>query len=402
MIWWRKSLVQIFSILLLISLVGSALATGANVAFSSANLKSKLSQSKLYEHFIDNAIKEGQKSAGSNDQSNESGAVSLSNPNVQQAAKTAFSPQLLQQSVNTFLDSNYAWLQGKTGQPEFVIDLTAAKLSFAQQVGKYAQAHLAGLPVCTNAQLADTPDPANIDPLAAICRPAQLSPEMAGAKVTQNIVTSDNFLGQPLITEQGLNISDQGTQSQPYYEKLSKAPEAYQLGRKLPIILSFLALLSSLGIVLVAPLRRRGVRRISSVLFVAATILVAVKFISDFGLNKLEHKVFNSSSTLLQQPLVDFAHRLQNQIVAINLYFGIAYLLLALIIFTYLFKTRTSTNKPNSHGTSADAAETQSTDSPPQTDANTIRLIPRHHPSATDITSPRPKPSKGKLFKNKK
>ncbi len=389
MIWLRKGFVHLLSVLLLVSLVGWALATSANVALSPANVKSKLSQSKLYDHFIDNAIKSGQKSAGSKDQSTESGAVSLSNPNVQQAAKTAFPPQLLQQSVNTFLDSNYAWLQGKTSQPNFAIDLTAAKQNFAQRVGKYAQIHSASLPICTNAELADIPDPANIDPLASTCRPAQLSPEAAGAKVTQQIIGSGDFLSNPVITPQSLNPKDPRGQSQPYYEKLSNAPRVYRLGQKLPLILGVVALASTLGIVLVAPLRRRGVRRVGLVLFIAGIVLVAIKFIADFGFKKLEHKAFNSATVgPLQRSLVDFTHRLQGQIVATDVYFGIAFLLLALIIFIYIFKTRRPTGKPGIPDVSTSIPK-PGTAGNPKADASTVRLAPRPHMSTTDITNPK-------------
>lgn len=387
---WRKSLVHLFSVILLLSLVGWALAVSANVALAPANVKSKLSQSKLYDHFIDNAIKGGQKAAGNKDQSNESGATSLSNPNVQQAAKAAFPPQLLQQSVNTFLDSNYAWLQGKTSQPNFVIDLTAAKQNFAQQVGKYAQTHIASLPICTNAELTDIPDPANIDPLAASCRPAQVSPETAGAKVTQEILSGNNFLSNPILTPQSINPKDPGAVSQqPYYEKLSKAPQAYRVGQKLPFILSVLALASTLGIILVAPLRRRGVRRVGLMLFTSGIILVIFKFVTDFGFNKLEHKIFNNATVgSLQQSLVDFAHRLQSQIVAVDIYFGTAFLLLALIIFIYLFKTRQTTDKPSTPGTPTDITQTQLADDA-NTDASTVRLAPRPRMPAADITTPK-------------
>lgn len=388
MIWLRKGFVHLLSTLLLIALLGAALATSANLNLSHpTKIENWLSQSKLYDNFVNTAVTQAQKST-----SNNSGSTPLNILAVRQAAASAFSPELLQQSVNTFLDSNYAWLQGKTIQPEFTIDLSSAKQSFAKQVGQYTQAHLAGLPVCTNAQLAQIPNPANVDPLSLTCRPPSLSPAAVNTQVTQKIYGSDGFLSNPVITPQSFQPKGNGgPPSQPYYQKLSMAPKAYRLGQKLPYILGVFSLLCMLGIIFIAPRRRQGLRRVGVVLFEAGILLVVAKFISDYVFKKLEHRVFTSSDVgQLQQSLIDFGHHVQHQIVTNNLYFGVAFLVLAIIIFLILFLTRQHNAKPGvPEASSEESVPLGSETNAPQSQADTVQLAPRRHqPRVLDISRP--------------
>lgn len=336
MLWVRKGLVHLLSLLLFVCLIGAAVATSINVNLSHPDkIKTWLNQSGVYDHFVAEAIAQAQKSAGDKP---DNGPVSLSDSAVRQAAESSFSPQLLQHSVNTVLDSNYAWLQGKTATPNFTIDLRSAKQSFAQQVGAYVKTHLAGLPVCTPAQLSQI-DVQNIDPLTVVCRPDTLSPEAEGNQVTQSIENGD-FLSNPVITSSSINPNASAA-SKPYYTKLSFAPRLYQSGVKLPWALGLVALVLALSIVVIAPLRRKGWRRVGIVLLEAGALLIIGKFVADFLLGKVEAKAFNASSVgQLQQSLTAFARHVESAIVKIDLYFGLLYVLLAAVVLILLYRTR--------------------------------------------------------------
>ncbi len=385
MIGARKGLVQVLTFLLLVSLLGGALAFSANVALSHpTKLEGWLKDSGLNEHFVDNAVTQAQKSA-----SKGAGGSGVSGDDqvVKQSVESAFPPQLLQQSVNTFVDSNYAWLQGKTSKPEFVIDLTAARQTYAQKIGMYAETRLAGLPACTALQQAQLSNPAGVDALSIRCRPPGLNPMVAGKQVTQKIIDSDSFLSKPVLTAQTINPKDDKGGSQPYYLKLAKAPQAYQLGQKLPLLLGIVALISTLGIVLIAPTRRKGVQRIGVVLLIAGIILLAITALASTVSTKIEQRVFNTSTTgELQKSLEEFAHRVQHQIVGTELYFGIAFLLLGAIILGYLFVTRHETNTSASP-VSAEAPGASATTSLPSVPI----ITPRARPRVIDMMVPRPK-----------
>ena len=348
MIWLRKFVLLLLSLALLIALVGGAVSTSSNIAFTHPDkLEAWLDQSHFYDHFINNAIDQAQKSAIN---SSGAGQVSLSDPAVKAAAQTAFSPQLLKQDVNTILNSNYAWLQGKTSSPDFKINLTSVKQSFADAAGKAVETHLTGLPACTAAQLqqlaASSQNVQSVDPLSLPCLPPGVNPQTEAAQVSQDILNNDNFLsGHTVITASSINPNG-SSQSKPYYVKLSRAPTLYRASVALPWVYAVLAVISLLGVIFLAPTKRRGFRRFGVVLFEAGIILVAVKFAADQVLPHVETKVFNAANVgPLQQSLTNFIHLVESQLTKVDLWFGIAYLVLAVIILVYLLATRNRTPK---------------------------------------------------------
>jgi hypothetical protein len=341
MIWVRKGIVLLLSLFLLVTLLGTALSTSANVTLGKPDkIETYLAKSKLYDHFVAYVADQASKSEGGD----QTGSVSLNDAVVQAAARSSFPPQLIQQGVNGFIDANYAWLEGKTTIPQFRIDLSAAKETFAQKVGRHVKTYTASLPVCATAAAAQ--QQINVDPLSAACRPQGVDPATVGAQVTKRLSTTGDFLSDPVITANAINPKG-NKQDQPYYQKLSQLPKAYRLGTKLPYILSALSVLLALGIVFIALSRRRGLRRAGMVLVLAGVILIVSKFVSDYALKKAETQVFNTASVgQLQKSLTDFAHQVQASLVKINLWFGIAFLLLALIIFGVLLATRNKNGKP--------------------------------------------------------
>lgn len=341
MIWLRKGIVHLLALVLLIALLGIALAVGFNHDFSNPNkLEGWLAGSNIYDQIIPNALNNA---AVASSQDGSEGSVALNDPGVRQAAAQAVSPTFLQQSVNNFLDSNYAWLKDKTTIPDFTIDLTAPKQSFANTVGQLVQTHLASVPVCSDTQLTQLQLP--VDPLSVVCRPPTLDPKTESAQVTQDINSGD-FLNKSVIT--AANLSGQG---QPYYQRLSKLPRAFRVSLKLPYILTVASLVVILGIVVIAPSRRRGLRRIGSTLVAAGIILIADKFITDWLVKKFEGRVFKQTlNGQLKQPYYSVLNHVISGFTQVELWFGAGFLALGLIVICYLILTR---------GRSSSAAKSQ-------------------------------------------
>jgi lysophospholipase L1-like esterase len=391
----RKVFVYLLSFFLLATLLGTAVSTSTNNTLGKPKkVEAYLAQSKLYDHFIAYTADQAKKTNGDTDQS---GSVSLSDAAVQAAAQSSFTPQVIEKNVNTFIDSNYAWLEGKTATPEFKIDLSEQKLTFAQKVGQYVTTYTAGLPACANDQLAAQQSQ---DPLAATCRPANVTPEAAGAQVTQRLSTTGDFLSNPVVTPNSIN-PEASQQSKPYYQKLSHLPKAYQLSQKLPYIFAGLSLLAALGIIFISLERRKGVRKVGIVLLIAGISLVAVKFTADMAFRRAEDRVFNTASVgQLQQSLTDFAHRIEASVVRIDLWFGIGFLLLAAIIFIVLTATRNKDGKGASPDTPAkEEAEPDDDKAPLVLSRKRLLkpavkdLTPRARP-AEDAPTPSPQPKK--------
>jgi hypothetical protein len=372
MIWLRKGFVHLLSIVLLVSLLGGVAAISFDRGLSHpGKLESWLADSGIYGRLPAAALVQTQKSGTDSG----AGSISLSDPAVIQAAQTAFPPDLLRHSANTLLDSNYDWLAGKTATPSFNIDLSTAKQNFAKLVGQAAAAHLAALPVCTPAQLAQLSIP--VDSLSVSCRPAILTAQAEGARITEAIDNSNDLLSDPVVTAGSLNQDLKNGQGQPYYQKLSWAPKAYRLDLKLPWILGVLALLCGPGIAFIAPSRRRGARRIGVVLLEAGIILVIEKLVADALVKRFAStKLHNTLASQLQQPISDFLRKGEPQLVQPYLWFGILFLGAALVIFVLLFKTRQRGAKPKAPSTDPDEDVT-SASGKPVTSASDIRLAPR-------------------------
>jgi hypothetical protein len=178
--------------------------------------------------------------------------------------------------------------------------------------------------------------------LSATCRPPELTPEAAQALVTEQVSTASTYLANPVITPDNIN-PDNAASNQPYYDKVSWAPDVYQTTLKLPYVLAVLSVLFALGVVFVSRSRRKGLRLVGIVLLLAGTALVLVKFIANAVFRHAETRVFNDSTVgQLQRALTDFAHRVETSVVRTELWFGIAFLLMAAIIFGILAGTRKS------------------------------------------------------------
>ena len=336
----RKVGVFLLSVILFISLLGLALSVSSSIAVTHPQkVKAWLNQSNVYGAFVTDAINQAKQSAG-DDSSGSSGStsISLSDAAVQQIARSTFSSKTLQGDVNTFVNSNYDWLKGKSSTPNFKVDLTSAKQTFADKVGDYVQTYLTRLPVCTDTQLSEI-NTNDVDPLSLTCRPAGILPSTVAAQVTDEISNTSSFLGNPVIT--ATNLDPKGdTETTPYYQNLSGLPQVYQFGTKLPLIAGIVALASLIGVIFVAKKHRRGLRAAAIVLALAGLMLVVIKLLFGQIFDKVQHQALGNSTGEVHKALTTFLHYVMNQLIKIDLWFGVAYLLIAVAIFIILRGTR--------------------------------------------------------------
>lgn len=340
MIWLRKGVVHLFAVILLFALLGGVTAAGFNRTLAQPDkLKTWLTESNIYDQTVSDTLHTAQNS-GQTDSS-----VSLENAQVRQAAEEVFTPQLVQKNVDLFIDANYAWLQGKTAEPEFKIDLSGSKQTFAQKIGTLVQTRLSGLPVCTTTQLAQLQIPT--DPLTVSCRPATLDVKPESQRVAREVMDG-RFLNQPVITASNLDSLDtDGDQSQqkqastPYYQNFSQAPTIYKVAVKLPYICAALAIVSLLVIFWAAPSRRRGIRRVGFVFLSAGVLLFFARYMSDSAVARFQHNTLNQTAAQqLQKPLGDLLHRIESSWMQAHLLFAVLFTVMALAAFIYLFATR--------------------------------------------------------------
>jgi hypothetical protein len=344
MIWLRKLLVSLFALLALLALTGGVVAYSFNSAFSTpTKIEQWLDASKLYEHFL--ASSSSQAAQTSDSTLSQPTTLSSDDPLVKQSIQTAFPKQLIDQSIMTFLNANYDWLQGKSANPVFKIDLTGPKMQFAQQIGTAVATHLSGQPVCTSEQLRQLQ---TNDLLHITCRPPGVDPAVAALDVQRQIISNEGLLSNPVLTAESLASHSGPTGgSKPYYKQLSRAPQIYQAAQKLPYAFGVLAIVSIIVIFLAAPSKRYAWRHLAKILLTAGIILSIGRLAFEAAFNKAQDKFLSASNAgAVQNSLTDFAHRAVGYITHIDLLAGLACLGLAALIIIGLLVTRKRGRQP--------------------------------------------------------
>lgn len=351
--FFRKLIATLFSSLVLLTLLLASLAFSLDHNFATPKrLESWLSASNIYSTGIKQALQNAQND--SKDSSN-AGGISLTNAAVNQAAQTAFTATLLETSVNQFLDNNYSWLQGKIAQPNFVIDLSSAKQTFADQVSKYAQTRYASLPMCSTGQLAQVQ---NADPLLISCQSSSLSPAAEGTQVNQQISQSKDFLSNPKITADTIT-----TKGQAYYKTYSRAPSFYSWAIRAWWILLLIAIVLSGLTILTHPSRRKGLKMVLRTISTAGLILIVGKFAADYLLKHLQSRVtVNANLAFVHDPAISLMTNFEKAITTSLFYWGIALfavasaMLIGMWIPKHQEKPKTATQGPKVNNSSTKPA----------------------------------------------
>ncbi|CAN5398902.1 hypothetical protein BH10PAT3_BH10PAT3_5370 [soil metagenome] len=223
------------------------------------------------------------------------GDLPIKDPQIQAIVKQAFTPALLQNSVESVLNGTYKWLDGSAKGIDFSIDLTTAKQQFATGLGTYVTNRATSLPVCTDGQING-----NFDGFNATCRPAAVSPADAGAIATADFLKQD-FLKDPVITAKNLKADSaepnkEGNPRVPLEESAAVAKTVYQRSGQLPLILGVLSLLLAMGIIFISRDRLRGIRRVGYVLVSTGVFLLITYLILGAGFTAASRKLAESNS----------------------------------------------------------------------------------------------------------
>lgn len=253
----RKAALVILTPLLPLLLFSLALDFGImRIVGHSGSIKKIIADSGLYNNVVSDALNQAQTQPGGN--------ISLSDSAIGQAANKALSPAVLQDSTNQVIDGIYAWLDGKTSQPNFKVDLSGAKSTFARAVGAAAETRAASLPPCNT-------QPVSFDAFSTTCLPKGLSAPAAGQAAQESILSRQGFLDNPVITPG--SIKDSNNQSV-FETKFKDAPQQYQRAKKTPYILATLSVLAALGIVLLNSSWQRGLRRVGITMGVVGIVML--------------------------------------------------------------------------------------------------------------------------------
>lgn len=274
-----------------------------------ATVKKVLADSGVYDTLVPNALNQVKQINTS------AGNIPLTDSVIKSAAVSTFTPSQIEQYANQIIDSTYAWLDGKTATPQFQIDLSGAKNTFADNVAKAMQDKYASLPVCTSYSAA------SFDAYSASCLPPGVTAAQAADTLKSQVLGGQGFLDQPVVNAD--TIKSSGSNQTVFNNQ--QIPKNYQRAKKAPLIATVLALLVAAGIVLLSASKRRGLRRVGIALAVVGIFMLLLAW----GLNKVfTQNVLPSiklDSSVVQQQAKTVATDLEQAVDKNYWMFGIIY-----------------------------------------------------------------------------
>jgi hypothetical protein len=305
--------------------------TGVLVFGSPAALKAALKDSGAYNAASSHLAQQAGKAV------NNQSAVTLDQTTVQSAAQQNFSAQTVESNTESVVDNMYGWLQGKTAKPEFKLDLSPYVGQFTQSVGDQTVQHVASLPICTAEQLRQI-DPNNININQLPCRPPGVDLNTAKQQAIDQVVQSNSFLSNPVISSDTLPKDAEGKTA---LDRADSLPGVFQWTMRGPWIFGGLAVLCAALIMwlLWSESWRTGVRKLARSLVGVAITLLLIVLITKLSL----HFVTSSDSIAgklvnkdFQQVLITFAKSLEQAYDSKLLTFGIVYAAVGIVALLVL------------------------------------------------------------------
>jgi hypothetical protein len=316
-------------------------------------LKIALKNSGVYSSFIDSIAAESQKQQNKQQgpgQQQNNNSVSFSQAEIVAAAKQAFPPSLLQDSVEKVIDGFYGWAQGKTTAPQFSIDLAPIKQNFAESVGDAAATRLKSLPVCTKAQLQQLSN-GDINPFTVVCLPPGFNIENERKQLINEIANNKDLLEKPTITADSLPKDNQG---RTFAEQFAQVPKLYRWATLLPWILGGLTLFFAGMLVWLYDSKRRAIRSISSA-FVSAGVFLIISYLVVSWLMKhfTKPKPTQVYVNQIQQNMTSVVQSLTNDLNTTIIKFAVGYLIFGTVGLLVLWLTRKKHVQPKHHEANA-------------------------------------------------
>jgi hypothetical protein len=340
----KKLALGILSPLFIILLFATAFDIGfVRTATHPGTVKRLISESGIYDSVIPSVLQQTKSIDTS------VGTISATDPAIQKAANQAVTPQYIKQNTETAIDSVYEWLDGKTAQPDFKVDLAGAKAGFADSVATTVQQRLSSLPACTPAQSAAILAGGQQDTINAGCLPRGVTAEAAAAQVKASIAGGQDFLQNAQISAASIKNGDN---SQPFFEsdKAKQVPKQYQRAKKTPFILSVLTILAGAGIVFLSSSWQKGLRHIGINLVVIGLMMLVFSWALNRTVSTKVVPKIKLDNAVLQTDIRNLATDIVQQVDKNYWFFGGLYTVVGTggIAAAEIFRRRNPTsNKPS-------------------------------------------------------
>ena len=306
----RKFFYFIAGFLTLVTLLQLPFAFAVSSVFGSPhNIDTALQQGGVYNNFIPLALDQTSKNT-----TDDSTKKLLADQGVKNAITSSVQPGDIQAASQSVITGFYAWLEGKTDQPQFTIDLTKPLDQATTKLSAYAQQRAAGLPACTLQQL-QTID--INDPLSLPCLPPGVSSVQVGQQFTQQAKQQIDLLNNPVISSEKLQKEGNTKDLQN-----SQLPEAYRaLHNNKWFVLGLAVILVSL-LIFARRNRLAGIRIAGILLLVSAGLLAIFLLLFSIGKGHVH------TDTTITEVVVNTVLSLVSQLVAVIRWFAFGYAIL--------------------------------------------------------------------------
>lgn len=312
-------------------------------------IEQALQDSRVYDQFVPTVLDNSQKQTTDPDTKK-----ILAEPEIKAAAEKSFSPALLQSSTESVLNGIFAWMQGKTPEPQFRIDLTNAKADLSNNVAVFAEKRANSLPACTLQQLRQL-NP-NIDLLEIPCLPPGINVHALAQDYSQKFLTSGDFLSDPVITNETIAKNNGG---KPLSEQLHGVPEAYSALNILKWVLILLAIALTALLILGRRNRRTGAKHVAWTLIGVAVFMLINLIIYWFLFDRAN--AHRAATDAVQAMWIDGAQSIIAQFNKIILWWTAGYAVIGAAILVY-FRFRPVPIPIKTTGTSASEPKTADVD----------------------------------------
>lgn len=300
------------------------------------------------------------------------------------AAKAALPPNVLQEDVETVINSSYDWLEGKTSTIVLNLDLADEKKAFINALGNEAITRAASLPTCT------APLDKDFNPLSSDCVPSGSDVAAQAEKIKNDLSTKDDFIPNTKITSADLKVGDENNKKL-FTEEFSYLPKAYKQVKNSAFISAATVGVLGLLVFLLGKTRQSGLK-INAWIFGlsglwALLIGSAFKFANTSMINQLLND--NADASVANTAIATLVSEVASTLFKWHMIIGGVYLGVAVISAVAI----KSSNKKDSQET---PKSPKAEDKPPVAE----KSKPAPNVSAKPVAANRPQPTKSPKRQN--
>jgi len=253
-------------------------------------------------------------------------SIPLNSPEIQNIAKQAFSPSLLQKTTESTLDNAYKWLDGDVDTLNIALDISASKQQFITGVGDYVQNRLTALQQCTTRQQSAV----NTDVFTAVCVPPGVDIATERTNLEAQLASNQN-------TTSTLNW-DQATTAQAsttptILGKDSPIPPRYQSAKTAFYWLLLAATILAVLVIIMSENLQAGIKRLYGILIKSGVAITVIGAVSAILLPKLANGLNLKTSQAAESILLPLVKESLSAMGHIYLIFGLVTLAIGGALF---------------------------------------------------------------------